>query len=135
MDKDDLKQLIFLNREIEKNQRELEELTTAATRATAQISMAPGSGKRRDKVADYAVEIVDMKMKIAENLKKCFMQRNKILEYIQEIPESEIRQILYLRYMKGMSWQNIAFTVGYQDESVPRKRHDRYLEKNIKNKK
>ncbi len=43
------------------------------------------------------------------------------------IEDSEIRRIFTLYYIKGYAWRRVARELGYADESVPRKKHDRYL--------
>ena len=66
---------------------------------------------------------------IEQGIKRCFSERVRLERYIQGVPDSEMRMILTLRYINGLSFQQIAFSIGYQDESVPRKRHDRFLKR------
>lgn len=54
---------------------------------------------------------------------------DRINRFIESVRDSEIRMILTLRYIQNLSWKKIALTIHYQDESVPRKRHDRFLRK------
>ena len=49
--------------------------------------------------------------------------------FIDTIPKSDIRDIFTYRYIDNMEWHKIAQKMKLNDESVPRKRHDRYLEK------
>ncbi len=49
--------------------------------------------------------------------------------FIDKIPKSDIRDIFTYRYLDNMEWHKIAQKMKLNDESVPRKRHDRYLEK------
>lgn len=131
MNRNSLQQLFYLDSKIKGIQRKLEELTEAATRANKLISGIPSKAKANDRMADYAVEIVDTKMKLAEDMKKCFIERDRLMNEIKNIKQSDIKRILYLRYLKGLTWKQIAFFTGYHDESVPRKKLDRYLNKYV----
>lgn len=132
MTKKDLSQLYYLNREIEEQQRRVKELEELSTSCTAQITGMPKANGISDKIARYVTEIADLKALIDLNLKKCFYELNRLNRYINSIDDSEIRTIMSLRYISGCSWQQIAFSIGYQDESVPRKRHNRFLSKSKK---
>lgn len=132
MTKKELSQLYYLNREIEEQQRRLVELEDLATSCTVQITGMPRAQGISDKIAKYATEIADLKALLDLNLKKCFYELNRLNRYIESVPDSEMRMILSLRYINGFSWQQIAFSIGYQDESVPRKRHNRFLRQNEK---
>jgi len=56
-------------------------------------------------------------------------------EYISNQEDSEIRQILALRYINGLTWHQIAKHLGYADESVPRKKCNRFLKMTDKSEK
>ncbi len=129
MTKKELSQLHYLNREIEEQQRRVRELENLATSCTSQITGMPRAEGVSDKIAKYVTEIADLKALIDLNLKKCFYELNRLNRYINTVEDSEMRMILSLRYINGLSWQQIAFSIGYQDESVPRKRHNRFLRK------
>ena len=129
MTKKELSQLYYLKREIREQQKRLEELETAATSCTAKITGMPNGTGINDKIGKYAAQIADLKGLLDLNLKKCFYELNSINRFIESVQDSEMRMILTLRYIQNLSWQKISFIIGYQDESVPRKRHDRFLRK------
>lgn len=52
-----------------------------------------------------------------------------IEEFIGEIEDSELRQIFQMRYIDGMTWQRVAEEMGEGGEQYPRKKHDRYMER------
>lgn len=58
------------------------------------------------------------------------IQQAEIEKYINTIPKSDVRQIFVHRYIDNMEWHQVAETMGYSGESVPRMRHDRFLEEN-----
>ena len=53
----------------------------------------------------------------------------EITEYIESIDDSLLRQIIYLRHVNGLTWDQVAASIGGGNtgESV-RKMHDRFLE-------
>jgi len=131
MTKKELSQLYYLNREIEEQQRRLAELETVATSCTATITGLPRTNNVSDKLAMYAVEIVDLKALLDLNLKKCFYELNRLNHYIQSVDDSQMRMILSLRYINGFSWRQIAFSIGgVNTEDGVRMLHNRFLEKN-----
>jgi len=127
MTKKELSQLNYLNWEIEEQQRRLAELETVATSCTATITGLPRTFSMADKIAKYAIEIADLKALLNLNLKKCFYELNRLNSYIQSVDDSQMRLILSLRYINGLSWQQIAFSIGETDESYPRRKHNKFL--------
>lgn len=59
---------------------------------------------------------------------------NEIEYELNNIDDSEIRQIIRMRYEDGFSWSKIAIILKYENEEVPRKRLNRYLDKKFKGK-
>lgn len=66
---------------------------------------------------------------IKERLEALNIQFEAIQAFIRSIDDSEIRQIIEYRYIDGFSWQKIAFEMGEHDEQVPRRKHNKFLEK------
>ena len=127
MTKKELSQLYYLNREIEEQQRRLEELEAGAISFNTTITGIPKAHGVSDKLAKYAVEIADLRALQDLNLKKCFYELNRLNRYINSINDSEMRLILSLRYINGLSWQQVAFSIGAYNESVPRKKHNKFI--------
>ena len=131
MTKKELSQLYYLNREIEEQQRRLAELEALATSCSAQITGMPKVQWNSDKVAKYAAEIADLKALLDLNLKKCFYEFNRLNRYIETVYDSQMRMILALRYINGLSWRQIAFSIGggNTEESIRQMVH-RFFKKN-----
>jgi hypothetical protein len=128
MNKKELSQLYYLNREIEEQQRRLEELEGMATSCTSQITGMPRSQGIVDRMATYTAEIADLRGLIDLNIKKCFFELNRINRFINSVDDSQIRMILSLRYINGLSWLQIAASIGggNTDDGV-RMVHNRFL--------
>ncbi len=130
MTKQELSQLYYLNREIEHLKDRITELECIATSSTSRITGMPHATDISDKVGKYAAEIADFKELLDLNLKKCFYELNRLNRYIESIDDSQIRMIMTLRYVNGLSWRQIAFSVGggNTEESVKKVAY-RYLKK------
>lgn len=126
MTKGELSQLHYLNREIEQDKRRLQELEAAATSISAKITGLPHVVGIANKPA-LAAEIGDARNIIAAKLQQVLAQYNRLNRYISTVGDSQMRQILTLRYVSGLSWQQLAFSMGESDESLLRKKHDRFL--------
>ena len=129
MTKKDLSQLYYLNREIEEQQRRLAELEALSTSCTSQITGMPQINGISDKIAKYAVEIADIKNLLDLNLKKCFYELKRLNRFILGIEDSQMRLILTLRYINRLSWQQVALSIGENDEQYPRKKHNGFIRK------
>jgi len=127
MNKKELSQLYYLNREIEEQQRRIRELESLATSCTSYITGMPKITGISDKVAKYAAEIADLKELLDLNLKKCFYELKRLNRFIESVEESQMRMILSLRYINGLTWQQIAFSIGEYDEQYPRRKHNAFL--------
>ncbi len=128
MHRKELSQLYYLNREIEEQQRRLQELEALATSCTSWITGMPKNKGITDKLADYVAEIADLKGLIDLNIRKCFYELNRLNRYINTIDDSQMRMIFSLRYINGLCWQQIAHSIGGGNtaDSV-RKAHDRFM--------
>ena len=128
MNKKDLSQLYYLNREIEEQQRRLQELEDLATSCTSHITGMPRGTDWPDKIAKYAAEIADLKSLLDLNLKKCFYELNRLNRFIASVEDSEMRLIFALRYVNGLSWEQVAASINVcATEDSVRMRHNRYL--------
>ena len=112
MTRPDLSRLHILNRELEVDQERLASLKDAAQRVTPQLAGVPGGGGDGDKVGRLAGEITDLEREIAAKLVLIQEERRRICGYIATIVDRELQKILYLRYVSGLSWREIAAETG-----------------------
>jgi hypothetical protein len=130
LNKKELSQLYYLNREIEEQQRRLQELEALATSCTSWITGMPKNKSITDKLAEYVAEIADLKGLIDLNIRKCFYELNRLNRYINTIDDSQLRMIFSLRYINGLSWLQIALAIGGGNSADGvRKAHDRFMSK------
>ena len=140
----ELSQLYYLNREIERDQERLEQLRTSVSAPGApNYDGMPKSPSFENRLERYIAEIVDLEAIIQAKITQCLHERNRLeryiadgISYIAEIPDSLTRQIFQLRFINGLTWTQIAFSVGGGNtEEGVRKRVYRYLEQENKGEK
>ena len=133
----ELSQLYYLNREIERDQERLEKLRASASAPGApNYDGMPKSPSFENRLERYIAEIVDLEAIIQAKITQCLHERARLERYIAEIPDSLTRQIFQLRFINGLTWVQIAFSVGSGNtEEGVRKRVYRYLEQENKGEK
>ena len=131
MTKEELKQIHHLNNEIRMWQKELETLQCKSLALGQQLTGMPGGSRGiSDKVGELACNIRDMEVVIQGKLTEIQFQRKKIMEYINTVPDSMMRQIIYYRNVSCMSWNQIANEIGGGNNSDSiRKSYDRFFMK------
>ena len=96
----------------------------------------PKSPSFENRLERYIAEIVDLEAIIQAKITQCLHERARLERYIAEIPDSLTRQIFQLRFINGLTWVQIAFSVGGGNtEEGVRKRVYRYLEQENKGEK
>lgn len=129
MTKKELSQLYWLNREIEEEKRKLAELEAAATGCTAKITGLPHVTGAHNKLGDLAILIAEQRDFVELKLRQSVIEYNRLRRYIADVEDVQMRMILSLRYVSGMSWQQVAFAIGETDEQYPRRKHNAFLRK------
>ena len=110
----ELSQLFYLTREIEADQRRLDELEQAAGAPSASnltgMPRAPHSNE--SKVERLAAEIVDLQAIIAARQFQWIHERARLERWINELPDSLTREIFRHRFVEGLKWPQVAEAVG-----------------------
>lgn len=133
----ELSRLYYLNCEIERDQERLEKLRASASALGApNYDGMPKNPSFENRLERYIAEIVDLEAIIQAKITQCLHERARLERYIAEIPDSLTRQIFQLRFINGLTWVQIAFSVGGGNtEEGVRKRVYRYLEQENKGEK
>ena len=118
MTKEELKQIYYINKEIKMWQKELERLQCKSLVKGQEITDMPFGSGTSDKVADMAIDIADINAIIRGKLAEIQVQRKKILEYINSIDDSMLRQIMFLRNVSCMNWNQVARELGSTENCV-----------------
>ena len=108
MTKEELKQIYYINKEILMWKKELERLECKSLVKGQELSDMPRGSGTSDKTADMAIEKAEIKTIIEGKLAEIQVQRRRILNYIDNIEDSLLRQIMFLRNVSCMSWGQVA---------------------------
>ena len=82
-------------------------------------------GKPRGEIR--AGELAYLDMLLDNAIARCMHAYREAFEFINNISDSQLRQILRLRYLDDLTWYKVARGIGEHDEQYPRKKHDRLL--------
>lgn len=139
----ELSQLYHLNREIEQQKKRLEYLVIGRTQwkehDCVMTSNGIGDTLKVERVFSwpgdsmdnpFREEIAELRSKIKRNMSRCIREQNRLEEYITSVEDSEIRQILALRYVNGLPWAQVAASISpYATEDSVRRACYRFLAK------
>ena len=118
-------------REIKKLEKQIMSDTVTGSREDLTIGpimvkgVAEGlADKKREKIRERVLK----QLRFSDKLKK---MKKDIEDYIQTIPDSEIRRIARFRYLDDLEWKQVAVKMGkgYSDTAC-RKKMERFLQKN-----
>lgn len=112
MTKTELKQIFYLNKEIEMWQKELDKIQCKSLVKCQIITDMPRGGGTGDKTADIAIEVACIEKIISGKLLDIQYQRKKIINYINSIDDSLLRQVMFFRNVSCMQWTQIANELG-----------------------
>ena len=130
MTKKELSQIYYLSNEIDMWRKELNRLETMSLIPSQEITGMPFvPGGKSDKTGNLASKKADIKAKIEELQAQVVEEYSKLMNYIQTIDDSMIRQVIYHRCILCMQWGQVARHVGGGNSPDGlRKMLDRFLE-------
>ncbi|MFI3326949.1 MAG: hypothetical protein R3Y35_12385 [Clostridia bacterium] len=122
-----LKQLYYLELEIAEIKNQICNLKDLATSTTSILSDMPAGTDTSDKVGKCVAAIIDLQQELVDLTARRVAELESLNDFIAAIEDSQLRTIFYLRYVKHLTWLQIAFKTGYTDEQRPRRLHNKYL--------
>lgn len=127
--KDELRKIYYINREIIMWQRELDKLKCASLVKSPIISDMPRGGQHKG-MEDYAINLAECEAMIAGLLARVQAQRKRIMEFINGIDDSLLKQIIFYRHISCMTWNEVANMIGGGNtENSVRMAYNRYFNK------
>lgn len=121
MTKQELSQCYWINREIEQLTRELEGLDGYKA---PKLDGMPRSKEVDDSTAKITIQRAELHRLISLKIEECMIARARIERYINTVDSSEIRMILRLRHINGLTWEQMAAEMNYSDRHLRRLYHD-----------
>ena len=130
MTKQELSQVYYLRKEIQKLEEDLARQEALATKITQQLTDMPRGTGTHNQLCQAVERIVYCKDKINALLLDCTIEEMRIHKYIASIDDSMLRTIFTMRYLDLASWEDIAlFLGGGNTGDGVRMAANRYLEK------
>ncbi len=120
MTEEELKQLYWLRREIKQLDKELQKLENMSLVKSPAITGLPFGSDKSDNVANYSCNILDLRAELKEKRQKYIDNATRVEKFIDDIEDSEIRQIFRFRHIDGLSWDNIAGEMYLSRQTVKR---------------
>lgn len=112
MTKEEVSQIYYLNREIRKLQRKLEELRCSGLQSPKIDGMPRAPGRTGSPTERQGVEEADIEMKIKQLLAAAKRKQREIFEYIGSVDDSMIRMIIIFRCVDLCTWAEVAENIG-----------------------
>ena len=131
MTKEELSQLSWLQNEIILWQQKLERMENQSLAKGQQITGTPTGGSRAtSKIEEQLIQIEEAKERIQMLRGRAEREQVRLLNYIEGIEDSFIRQIIVYRFVEDFTWKEVARKLGGNNspESV-RKAFQRFLQK------
>lgn len=126
----DLNRYLSLCKQLDKARESLLDLQDAAVPGAQVLTGMPHTPGVKDKVGNLAIEIADTKDAIKEMEKETERMKGEVEEFIRTIEFVELRTIFRLRYIRFLSWEDIAEVFRWRyTETTLRRRTERYMEK------
>ena len=126
----DLKQIHAIKQEIKMWEEKLVELETKALAHGQVLTGMPGGNKTSDNVAYIASDIVEVKKIIEGKLTELKRIEREIMDFINNIEDSYVRQIIFLRCVNCYTWGQVANKLNATPDGI-RKTYFRYLDKEL----
>jgi len=113
----ELSQLYHLNREIELDEKQLQELRD-------KLKYYKRHNEREN---EARILIHEQQELIHIKQKRAYIEQNRLYRFINTVDDSIMRQILTYRFVNGLTWQQVAECIGEYDESYVRRKCNAYL--------
>lgn len=108
-----LKRYLDLVKEEQDIREEIAQWESRAQKITSSWYSAPGGGNGADKVQDGAMQLVQLRGMLKRKTEDLAQARMEIERAIGTVQNDTQRRLLYLRYIKGLTWERIALEMHY----------------------
>ena len=118
MTRKDLNNLFALRARIERAESMLVSLRARSNPGAQVLTGMPHAPGVQDKTGDYALEIMSLEEKIAALRDALRQQEEEVSAFLGGIEDECIGTALRLRYVRGMLWKEVAYTLGQPKKSL-----------------
>ncbi|GAA0083147.1 RNA polymerase subunit sigma-24 [Clostridium sp. CTA-6] len=123
MNKEELKQLRYIKSEIESIKKQLSDLdyTVATDKVRGSSSHFPYVQRSFTITGvdyeEYNKKVERLRRKLNKRIKELINLVEKTNEFIEDIDDSLIKQVISLRYINGLTWEDVANSIGGNNTS------------------
>ena len=108
----DLQQLFYLEKMIQRDRQRLEDLRSTLDLRSPILSDMPRAPGAKDRIGEVVPKIVDEEAEIEQRICQYTEMKERLTEFISKAPNARLRLILSLRYLDQKSWQQVADEIG-----------------------
>ena len=112
MTREEVSQIYYLNREIRKLRRNLEELRCSGLQSPKIDGMPRAPGRTGSPTERQGVAEADIEIQIERLLAAAKRKQREIFEYIGSVDDSMIRMIIIFRCVDLCTWEQVAENIG-----------------------
>lgn len=124
----DLNRYLALCKQLDKARESLLDLQEAAVPGAQVLTGMPHTPGVKDKVGNLAIEIADTKDAIEEMEAEVQALGEEVNIFIKTIPYVELRTIFRLRFIRMLTWEDVAEVFRWRySESTLRRRVEQYM--------
>ncbi len=117
-----------VGREVQDLETEIQRWRSRAEQMTAGYGPTPSGGVDGRSLEHTVAHIDDLTRQLAQRLDRLVTLRQEIGTAIDGVPDPKQRELLQLRYIKGLTWEKLATAMGYHDFRWIYRLHGRALE-------
>lgn len=119
----ELTHIAELTEQLRRDEETLRSLQEAVHPGSQNLSGMPHTTGVHDKIGDLAVEIADLKDCIQQQKQKIAAESARAEQFIRGIEDGQTRTIFRLRFLRALSWKEVASVVGRwnTEQSVSKK--------------
>ncbi len=118
---EEINNIYYINKEIEKIQKELYDLRNKNFYGKNVLTGMPKGNWDDDIFSDYAEDIKTHEDMLHYNLKMLYVERKKMEEFLASIEDAELKIIIRLRAVNNMKWEEIGEELGMDRRTASRK--------------
>lgn len=123
-----LEQYKYLDKEIERKLKTLEDWKSKLYNVTATMSDMPSAGKVTDKISSGVATIDEIESNINQDIDALIELRKEIENKINVVEDLKLGELLKCRYLDCKTWEEIAYKNNYTWQWAHRL-HERALDK------
>lgn len=123
-----LSQYKYLNRDIDRKIKQLEDWRNKIFNVTGTISDMPKNSNRTNVIEEGVTAIDEIESSINKDIDKLVDLRREIENKIEEVEDLKLRELLKCRYLDDKTWEEVAFKNGYSWQHTYRL-HEKALDK------